>query len=71
MEVKIGIQNAPRELVVDVTASHAEITEKVEAALQGGALSLTDTKGRMILVPGEKIAYVEAGNATSGTVGFR
>ncbi|MBE7323496.1 DUF3107 domain-containing protein [Nocardioides sp. Y6] len=71
MEVKIGIQNAPRELVVDVTASHDEITQKVEAALKGGALSLTDTKGRMVLVPGEKIAYVEVGNATVGAVGFR
>lgn len=71
MEVKIGIQNAPRELVVDVTASHDEITEKVEAALKDGALSLTDTKGRMVLVPGEKIAYVEVGNAVAGAVGFR
>lgn len=71
MEVKIGVQNAPREIVVDVTASHEEITSKVESALGGGALSLTDTKGRMVLVPGDKIAYVEVGDATVGAVGFR
>ncbi len=34
-------------------------------------LTLTDTKGRRVVVPGAKIAYVEIGTGVAGTVGFR
>jgi len=34
-------------------------------------LTLTDTKGRRVVVPGERIAYVEIGGGVSGQVGFR
>ena len=71
MEVKIGVVNAPRELVVDVNATHEEIADKVKAAVDGGSLHLTDAKGRLVIVPGDRIAYVELGSPTSGTVGFR
>lgn len=71
MEVKIGVLHAPRELVVDVNATHEEIAAKVTSAVGGGTLHLTDAKGRVILVPGDRIAYVELGSPTSGTVGFR
>ncbi|QCX28174.1 DUF3107 domain-containing protein [Nocardioides jishulii] len=71
MEVKIGIQNAARELVVDVSGTQEEITAKVTEAVQGGTLTLSDVRGRLVLVPGEKIAYVELGHASPGTVGFR
>ena len=33
--------------------------------------SLTDTKGRRVLVPADKLAYVEIGSPTVGQVGFR
>ena len=43
----------------------------MQAALDAGkTLSLTDTKGRQILVPHSKIAYIEAGNAADRKVGF-
>ena len=34
-------------------------------------LALTDTKGRRIVVPGAKVAYVEIGTGVAGQVGFR
>ena len=34
-------------------------------------LSLTDTKGRRIVVPADKLAYVEIGSPSVGQVGFR
>lgn len=72
MEVKIGIQQAAREVVVDVDLSADEVSARVAAALSGeAALDLTDSKGRRVLVPGAKIAYVEIGAGTLGTVGFR
>ena len=72
MEVKIGIQHAPRELVVD-TADSAEDVEKLVAdAVSGdGVLTLTDSKGRKVVVPASKIAYVELGGGVAGQVGFR
>lgn len=72
MEVKIGIQHAPRELVVD-TGETAEAVEKMVADAVGseGVLALTDSKGRKIIVPASRIAYVEIGGALAGQVGFR
>jgi hypothetical protein len=72
VEVKIGIQHAPRELVVD-TGETAETVEKMVADAVGseGVLALTDSKGRKIIVPAARIAYVEIGGALAGQVGFR
>ncbi len=72
MEVKIGIQYAARELTVD-TEETPEAIEKLvsEAVTAGGVLALTDTKGKKIVVPAEKIAYVEIGTGIPGKVGFR
>ena len=73
MEVKIGVQNASRELVLDSSESPADVEKAVSAALadDGGVLTLTDTRGRTVLVPVAKLAYVEIGSSTTGTVGFR
>jgi len=72
MEIKIGIQHAPRELVVESDVTAEELDSAVSSALaDGGVLTLTDTKGRKVLVPGTKIAYLEVGSASQGTVGFR
>jgi Protein of unknown function (DUF3107) len=73
VEVKIGVQQAQRELVVEVGET-AEAVEKLVSdaiASEGAVLALTDTKGRRIVVPGAKVAYVEIGTGTSGAVGFR
>lgn len=73
MEVKIGVQQAARELHVDVDDEAAAVEQAVKDALSGesGLLSLTDTKGRRVLVPADKVAYVELGSPTVGQVGFR
>jgi hypothetical protein len=73
VEVKIGIQHAPRELVVD-TGESADAVEKLVAdavGSEGGVLALTDSKGRKVIVPASRIAYVEIGGALAGQVGFR
>jgi Protein of unknown function (DUF3107) len=73
VEVKIGVQNASRELVLDSSESPADVEKAVSAALADadGVLTLTDSKGRTVLVPVGKLAYVEIGSSTTGTVGFR
>ncbi len=71
MEVKIGVQYAPRELVMESAQTPAEIERIVTDALGGeGTLSLTDEKGRRVIVPVSKVAYVEIAEASPRSVGF-
>jgi hypothetical protein len=72
VEVKIGVQHAQRELIVE-TDETIEAVEKVVAEAVGsdGLLTLTDTKGRRFLVPASRVSYVEIGGGVIGQVGFR
>jgi hypothetical protein len=72
MEVKIGVINVSRELTIDPTLDVAELEELVRSAVEaGGVLTLADAKGRRVVVPVEKLAYVEVAAGTAGPVGFR
>jgi hypothetical protein len=71
MEVKIGVQNANRELVIDTNQEGDDIEKAVSDALEQGVFTLTDSKGRRVIVPADKLAYVEIGSPTIGQVGFR
>lgn len=71
MEVKIGIQYAPRELVLETEAEAEDVESALKAALaDGGVLVLTDAKGGKVLVPADKIAYLEFGGTEPRRVGF-
>lgn len=72
VEVKIGITDSPRELVLASTQTPAEIEELVSAALSDGSglLRLSDERGRRFLIHTTKIAYVEIGVADARRVGF-
>ncbi|MEU9144505.1 DUF3107 domain-containing protein [Streptomyces sp. NPDC048349] len=72
MEVKIGVQHAPREIVLESDLSAEELENIVAAALSGTAplLSLTDTKGRKVLVPSDRLSYVDLGEPSTRKVGF-
>ena len=73
MEVKIGVQNANRELVIDSAESAEDMEKAISKALgsDDGVLTLQDSKGRKVMVPVAKLAYVEIGTSTSGHVGYR
>ena len=72
MEVKIGIQSVPRELIVETDTPAEKIEQALAKALSGdGALfALTSEKGGRVLVPANKIAYIEFGEAEPRRVGF-
>ncbi len=72
MEVKIGVQFAPRELSLESAQTPAEVEEAVTAAIAAGngTLNLVDDRGRRVLVPVDKLAYVEIAESTPRTVGF-
>lgn len=71
MEIKIGVQHSPRELVVDSPLTAEDVEQAVREAMSGGVLSLTDNKGRRVIVRGDRLAYVEVTTSITGTVGFR
>lgn len=71
MEVKIGIRDVAREVVLESELSPDAVAEAVNAAVEKQAiLRLTDEKGRLVLVPGPLIGYVEIGAPESRRVGF-
>lgn len=72
MEVKIGVQYAPRELVLESPQAADEIERAVDEALRAdiGVLTLIDDKGRRVLVPADKLAYVEIADSEPRRVGF-
>lgn len=71
MEVKIGIVNVARELVVETSVSADSVVKSLnEAQAAGGVWQLSDDKGRKVLVPVERIGYVDLGAETARPVGF-
>jgi hypothetical protein len=73
MEVKLGVTYSPKELVVETDKSAEDVAGLVEAAVGGQTrvLWLSDTKGRRVGIPTEKLAYVEVGEENPAKrVGF-
>jgi 3-hydroxyacyl-CoA dehydrogenase len=72
VEVKIGIQNVARELVLESTQSPEQVEAAVSEAIKSdlGLLTLVDEKGRRVVVPITKLAYIEIAEAESRRVGF-
>ena len=71
MEVKIGIQSVPRELVVETKSALEEVQQALATAVaEGGVFTLGDDKGGRILVPADKIAYLEIGGSEPRRIGF-
>lgn len=71
MEIKIGVRNAAREIVLESNGDANSVASAVESALEnGGLLRLADSKGREVMVPVEALAYVETGSPEARRVGF-
>ena len=71
MDIVIGVQHTARDISLESDETPETVSKKVADALSsGGLLTLTDSKGRTVIVPAEKIAYVDLGPATGRRVGF-
>jgi hypothetical protein len=71
VEVKIGVQHAPRELTLESAQTPAEVEQAVtEAMAKDSVLMLTDEKGRRVIVPIDKVAYVEIAETSNRPFGF-
>lgn len=70
MEIRIGVTHSSRELSLETDMSAADLTALVETAINELLLTVTDTKGRTVLVPGARINYVEYSTEEPRRVGF-
>jgi hypothetical protein len=72
VEVKIGIAESARELVVSSDQTPDEVQALVDDAMagDGGVLKLVDEKGRRYLVRAAQISYIEIAADDVRKVGF-
>ncbi|MEJ6507777.1 MAG: DUF3107 domain-containing protein [Microbacteriaceae bacterium] len=72
MDIRIGIINNPRELILQSSQSLDEIESAIAAALanENGSLRLEDEKGHIFVVASRTLAFVEIGQEKSRKVGF-
>jgi hypothetical protein len=72
VEIKIGVAESPRELVVSSALTPDEVEKQVAEAMKNadGLFSLVDDKGRRVVVPVSRIAYVDIAPADVRRVGF-
>ena len=73
MEIKVGIQHVNREIVVETNKSAADIERAFENAIDGngsGVFTLTDERGRKVLIPADRIGYLDIGEENARHVGF-
>ncbi len=71
MEVKIGVQFGTRELVIETEETAEDIERKLgEVLVKGGLFTLNDVKGSRVVVPVDKLAYVEIVTPEQRAVGF-
>ncbi|WP_061960822.1 DUF3107 domain-containing protein [Demequina flava] len=70
MEIRIGVQNVAREIVIDTDMSSDDVVKAVSDAVAGATLDLSDSKGRRLVVPAGALGYVEIGEESKRRVGF-
>lgn len=71
MEVKIGVQNAARELTVETDEEPDAVLVGLNDALKTESLfTLTDSKGHTVAVPADKVAYLYFTADSGRKVGF-
>jgi hypothetical protein len=73
MDVKIGVVYTPKELLLELDGSAEDVRSSIDSALANKEpiVWFSDSKGRRIGVPSDKIAYVEIGSDDSAhKIGF-
>jgi hypothetical protein len=70
-DIRIGISDSSHELRIETSLDSAKVQALVEESLKNGTpLVITDVRGNNTVVPGNKISFVEFGNAPERRVGF-
>ena len=72
MDIKIGLADIPRELVIKLPEGQEDFISTIEQAIDAGqaTVKVVDDKERTYLIRTDRIAYVEQGSTTARSVGF-
>jgi len=71
VEVKIGVRDVAGQVVLESEQTPEQVSAAVAAAVKDGSiLQLTDDRGRLVLIPGALIGFVEIGAVVERRVGF-
>ena len=71
MEIRIGVQNSNREIVLESNLAATEVQKLVDSAIaKPESLVLQDEKGRTVIVPAGVLAYVDIAASDVRKVGF-
>lgn len=72
MEIRIGMREVAREVTLESNESLEAVSTAVTTALStpDGTLTLTDDRGRTVMIAAATLAYVEIGPEGKGRVGF-
>jgi hypothetical protein len=71
VQVRITVANVTSDINFESALAAADIQSAVNAAFKSGeALTLEDIRGRVVMVPADKIGFVEIGEQTDRRVGF-
>ena len=72
MDIRIGITNSPREINFESSQTAQEVETIVATALESDSkfIKLTDSKGKLYIVPVAGIGYIEIGSESTRRVGF-
>jgi hypothetical protein len=72
MQVRIGVQYVPKELVVETGQSADEVQQALADALNEGhsLFVIQDERGGRVVVPADRLAYLEIEESESRQVGF-
>lgn len=70
-EVRIGISDSSQDLRLESLISQPDLLALVQESLNGTApLVISDLKGHQVVVPANKISFVEFGSLPERKVGF-
>ncbi|MFG2005900.1 DUF3107 domain-containing protein [Spirillospora sp. NPDC048911] len=72
MQVRIGVQFVPKELVVETSQTADEVQEALAEALQAerGVFVLKDQRNGRVVIPADRVGYLEITEEEGRTVGF-
>ncbi|MBD2758229.1 DUF3107 domain-containing protein [Yimella sp. cx-573] len=71
MEIRIGVRNVAREIVLETEQSADQVRAGIDEALsKHTTISLRDDKGHTVLIPADALGYVDIGPENERRVGF-
>ena len=72
VQVRIGVQFVPKELVVETKLSADDVEQALNEALgtPNGVFVLKDQRGGRVAIPADRIGYLEIAEEENHTVGF-